>query len=262
MTTQSMIEITTPMQGVCQITLNRVEKRNALNAELIAEWHEALNTAATDKKVRLIVFAGNGDHFCAGADLAWMKKIATYSHAENVEDAMKLATLLRAIFICKKPTMALVQGAVMGGALGVLAACDMAFAASDAVFCFSETKIGLTPSVISPYVIPVIGERAAKYYYLTAEKFTAANALELGLVQQVVEKADLMGEGFALAEKILLNSPQALLEAKKLIRHVARHKYSSGLVEFTAEHLAMIRVSADAQEGFEAFLEKRMPVWK
>lgn len=262
MSAEPLIKVTMLMPGVCQIKLNRAEKRNALDSELIREWTQALQQCEANPAIRVVIFSGQGEHFSAGADLQWMQKMAELPYPENVADALILAQLLKTIAHFPKPTLALVQGAVMGGALGVLAACDIAIAADNAVFCFSEVKIGLTPSMISPYVIPVMGERAAKYYFLTAEKFNAETALKLNLVQQITTKDNLAQQGMACAEQLLKNGPHALIEVKKIIRHVVQETYSDQLIQYTAEHLATLRATKEAREGLHAFLEKREPLWK
>jgi methylglutaconyl-CoA hydratase len=262
MTNQTQILVTTPTTGICLVTLNRPEKRNALNGALIQEWINVLTKIAADKSIQLVMFNGNGEHFCAGADIAWMQKVAQLSYEENVADALQLALLLNLINTFPKPTIGLIHGSAMGGGLGVMACCDIVIAADNTVFCFSETKIGLTPSVISPYVIPVIGARSARYYYLTAEKFDVKKALELNLVQQSVSLEKLFDFGIQLAKTLLNNSPYALQEAKKLIRCIEKNSEAENIMEITTEHLAMMRSSDDAREGLQAFLEKRMPLWK
>jgi len=262
MTQQSPILLAKPHDGVCLLTLNRPEKRNALDGSLIQEWTRVLQNLAQDASVRIVMLNGNGKHFCAGADIAWMQKMSQCTRAENVEDALQLARLLKIIDTFPKPVIGLLHGAVMGGGLGVIACCDMVVAADDAVFCFSEAKMGLTPSVISPYVIPVMGERAARYYFLTAEKFNVQIAVALKLVQQVVPLEKLFDTGLLLAKTLLNNSQNALIEAKKIIRRMTNHDVSAEMMQMTAEHLAAMRASPDAQEGLRAFLEKRLPIWE
>lgn len=262
MTDLSHILVTKPQQGVDLLTLNRPEKRNALNKVLIQEWMQALQEMRDDASISVVILNGNGEHFCAGADIASMQKMANATLAENVEDALQLAKLLNTIFNFPKPIIGLIQGATMGGGLGVIACCDVVIAATDSVYCFSEVKIGLTPSVISPYVISVIGERAARYYFLTAEKFDAKIATELKLVQHIVPQELLLETGMTLAKNLLKNSPNALREAKKLIQQVSGQTISNNIIQKTAEHLAHMRATHDAQEGLNAFLEKRSPAWE
>jgi methylglutaconyl-CoA hydratase len=262
MNDQPQVVLTIPKKGIALITLNRPEKRNALNGPLIHEWFAILQNVAEDKNIFIVLLNGNGEHFCAGADIAWMQKMAQCTHDENVQEAIQLAMLLQTIHTFPKPVIGLIQGAAMGGGLGVMACCDIVIAAENATFCFSEAKIGLTPSVISPYVISVIGERAARYYFLTADKFNAENAKKLNLVQRIVPLAQLNSEGLSLAETLLKNSPYSLVEGKKIIKQVVSQPISAKLIQMTAEHLAMMRSSSDAKEGLEAFLEKRAPIWK
>lgn len=262
MSASQQILVTTPADKVCLITLNRPDKRNALNGDMIEEWINALQTIAKDKTIRVVMLNGNGEHFCAGADIEWMQKIAKLAHQKNINDAMQLATLLKLINTFPKPIISLIHGATMGGGLGVISCCDAVIAAENAVFCFSEAKIGLTPSVISPYVVSVIGERAARYYFLTAKKFDAKKAEQLHLVQHITPPEKIVDYGLELAAEILNNSPHALSEAKKLIRHVVDHSISDDLIYYTAEHLAKMRASSDAEQGLKYFLEKRKPIWK
>lgn len=262
MTAHTSILITEPHDGVCLLTLNRSHKRNALDGILIREWMEALQQIEQNPSIRVVIFNGNGKHFCAGADMAWMQKMARCSSGENVEDALGLANLLKAIYTFPKVTMSYIQGATMGGGLGVIACCDMVIAADNSVFCFSEAKIGLTPSVISPYILSVMGERLARYYFLTAEKFNAETAQRLQLVQHIVPMEKLADTSMTLAKNILKNSPHALTEAKKLIQCLSRQIVPDELVQMTAKHLAFMRASHDAEEGLKAFLEKRPPVWE
>lgn len=262
MMTSESVAITSPMAGVAMISLNRPEKRNAMNAHLIQALIQILKKVAQDPHTRVVILKGEGEHFCAGADIGWMQQIAQNTHKENVEDATQLALLLYELYIFPKPTIVLSHGATMGGGLGLVACCDIALAADNAYFCFSEVKIGLTPSVISPYIINAIGEKAARYYFLTAQKFSAEEAMRIGLIHHVEHPDELMAKAFALAEILLNNSPFALSEAKKLIAEVAPEKITAKLIDYTSEHLAMMRSKPDAKEGLQAFLEKRTPQWK
>lgn len=253
-----IIEQTIP--HVIKLILNRPEKRNALDAELITQLITAFYQCEKDK-ARLVIITAAGKHFCAGADLNAMIKIAAAPFQENVNDAMQLANLLRTIYQFPVPVIACTQGSTMGGGLGILACCDIVVAAEDANFCFSETKIGLSPSVISPYIVPLLGNRLARYYFLTAEKFSAKRAKELNLVQKVVANAELTSATDELVKTLLKNSPNALRETKKMIHLVNNNFYSEQLIQSTAEHLATMRKSVDATEGLQAFLNKRLPTW-
>lgn len=246
---------------VATITLNRPEKRNALHAPLIQEIISALSLLAHDDETRVLILRGNGDHFCAGGDIAWMQHIASASPDENYKDAQILADLLFQLYSFPKPTMVLAHGATVGGGLGILSACDIAIAAQGASFALPEVKLGITPSMISPYVIAAIGERAAHYYFLTGEKFQEEEALRLGLIHRVCALDALNSVGAMLAQTLLKNSPAALKSAKQLIRHVAHEKVNEALSQKTAEHLANLRATAEGQEGLHAFLEKREPNW-
>lgn len=246
---------------IATITLNRSDKRNAMNGQLIKELHHALRTLSEDSHARVLMINGNGEHFCAGADIAWMQKIATGSYDENADDAKMLADLMYQLYTFPKPTIILAHGATLGGGMGLLAACDIAIASNNASFGFSEVKMGIAPSVISPYVISAIGERAAHYYFLTGERFGPDEAHRIGLIHQVIEYEALSSVGITLAKTLLQNAPNAIIAAKKLIRYVAREKISEELARKTAEHLANLRGSQEAQEGLRAFLEKRTPNW-
>jgi len=248
-------------EGIATITLNRPDKRNAMNGKMIKEILDMLLQLRNDSTIRILMMQGLGEHFCAGADIHWMQEIAAGPRDHNENDAQLLADLMYQLYAFPKPTIVLAHGATMGGGLGLLAACDIAIGAKSASFSFSEVKIGITPSVISPYVISAIGERAAHYYFLTGERFHADEAKEMGLLHRVVEDDALLQTGLTLANTLLKNAPQALMIAKQLIRYVAKDKITSELAQKTAEHLAGMRMSKEAQEGLQAFLEKRQPVW-
>jgi methylglutaconyl-CoA hydratase len=248
--------------GVLRIWLDRPALRNALEPALIARLTDAFAKAGTDASVRVVVLGGRGSAFCAGADLNWMKAAAGYGAQQNRDDAGKLAALLRAIAECPKPTIARVHGPAFAGGMGLVAACDMAVAAAAATFCLSETRLGLIPAMISPYVIRSIGERAAQRWFLTAEVFDAAEALRLGLVHQLADdEAALDAAVDALARHLLAAGPQALAEAKRLIRDVANRPVDDALIAETASRIAAVRASDEGREGIASFLEKRKPRW-
>ena len=246
---------------IAHIRLNRPEKRNAMDGQFVRDLTAAFTHAESQPNTHLIVLSAEGPDFCAGADLAWMQKMSASDEACNLKDARELAELIALIYHARKPVIVLTQGMSLGGGLGLVAAADIVIAAEDASFCFSEVKIGLTPAVISPYVIAAIGARAARYYFLTAEKFDANEALRLGLVHRIVPAHELKDAGLTLAKRLLTYSPHALKAAKALTHWVGEEKISGQLTQATAEHLAKMRKSDDAQEGLHAFLEKRMPVW-
>jgi methylglutaconyl-CoA hydratase len=242
--------------------LNRPDRHNAFDDALIAELSAGLATLAADSAIRVVLLAGRGKSFSAGADLAWMKRMAGYTAAENEADAQKMAEMLHRLDSLPKPTVALVQGAAMGGGVGLVAACDIAIATEDAQFAFSEARLGLTPATISPYVIAAIGPRAARRYFLTAERFDARRALGLGLVSAVVPAADLAAAANKLADILCQNSPGAMAEAKRLIADVTGRPIDAALRYETAGRIARQRASAEGREGVAAFLEKRKPNWQ
>lgn len=260
--TNKPILVSTPTSGITTLTLNRPDKRNAMDAQMIKELLNALQKLADDHETRVLMIMGQGEHFCAGADIAWMLKIAECSYEENVADAQMLAYLMYQLYSFPKPTIVLAHGVTVGGGLGLVAAGDIALAAKSASFSFAEVKLGIAPSVISPYVISAIGQRAAHYYFLTGDRFGAEEAHRLGLIHQFVENEALMSVGMSLAETIVKNSPNALIAAKQLIRRVNNEKVTENLVRTTAENLATLRASPQAREGLQAFLQKRTPQWR
>ncbi len=248
--------------GVARITLNRPELRNAFDDALIAELTKALLEAGKDQKVRAVVLAGNGPAFCAGGDLNWMKRMAGYSHAENLADAKGLAALLATLDRLPKPTIARVHGAAFAGGVGLVAACDVAVGTPEAKFCLSEAKLGLSPATISPYVVRAMGERAARRYFLTAEVFGAEEALRIGLLSILVDKEKLETTIASLLEHLLAGGPAAHAKTKELIRRVSRGPIDEAMIADTAQRIAEIRVSPEGREGIASFLEKRKPAWK
>jgi methylglutaconyl-CoA hydratase len=249
-------------QGIATLTMNRPEVHNAFDDLLIADLTTALKSLALNERVRVVLLAGSGRSFSAGADLGWMRRMADYSWDENLRDALGLAALMQTLNELAKPTIALVQGAAYGGGVGLVACCDLAVATERASFCFSEVKLGLMPAVISPYVVAAIGGRTCRRYFLTAEAFDAAEALRIGLVHEVVEDdAALRTRGQELATTLLKNGPQAMAAAKELIAAIAGRSLDAGLIADTAGRIADRRASAEGREGLSAFLEKRTPGW-
>jgi methylglutaconyl-CoA hydratase len=248
-------------RGVETVTLNRPEVRNAFNDEVIAELTAVFGELTKRDEVRCIVLAGNGPAFCAGADLNWMKRMATYTREENLEDASKLARMLEVIFHCPKPTIAKVQGDVYAGGTGLVAACDIAVSVDTAQYCLSEVKLGLIPATISPYVIRAMGARASHRYFLTAERFGAAEAQRIGFVHEVVQADALDAKTAEIAQALVNAGPEAVEACKKLLHDVAGHEITAGLVRRTVEGIADIRASDEGREGIQSFLGKRKPNW-
>ena len=246
---------------VATITLNRAEVRNAFNEVAIAEITAAFDELGRDPAVRAIVLAARGAAFCAGADLNWMKKMAGYSHAENLADAAQLAQMLKTIYACPKPVVAKVQGDCYAGGMGLVAACDICVVAESVNFCLSEVKLGLIPATISPYVIKAMGENPARRYFLTAERFSAAEALRIGFAH-VIAPADGLDAAVAeILKSLVAASPHAVAEAKRLVQDVAGAPLTEGLIADTVERIAAIRASDEGREGVRSFLEKRKPGW-
>ena len=252
------VEATGP---VATITLTQPDVRNAFSDEVIADITRAFSWVGAQDQVRAVVLAAEGPAFCAGANLNWMRAMADYTREENLVDAGKLAEMLRVIYTCPKPTIARVQGDVYAGGMGLVACCDMAVAASHAGFCLSEVKIGLIPATISPYVIRAMGPRAAHRYFLTGERFDAAEALRTGFVHQVVEAEALDSAVDGLLKHLLSASPAAVQACKKLVLDVAGREVDEALIAETVAGIADIRASAEGKEGVQAFLNKRKPSW-
>lgn len=246
---------------VATVTLNRPELRNAFNEHAIAELALAFDELGRNEMVRAIVLAANGPAFCAGADLNWMKKMAGYSHDENQQDAMRLADMLRTIYLCPKPTVAKVQGDCYAGGMGLVAACDIVVAVDTAGFCLSEVKLGLIPATISPYVIKAMGEQAARRYFLTAERFDAIEARRIGFAHEVVAADALDATVASIVKALVNNSPNAVKEAKTLVRDIVGQPVDDALLADTAGRIAVIRSSLEGREGVASFLEKRKPTW-
>jgi len=247
--------------GIGRIWLNRPDVRNAFNDTAIAELTRAFGEAASDPAVRVVVLGGRGAAFCAGADLNWMKKMAGYSFEENYADALGLAGMLHALATLPKPTVARVQGPAFAGGMGLVAACDIAVAADTAEFCLSEVKLGLVPATISPYVIAAMGRRAAQRYFLTAERFPAAEAQRIGFVQALAPAAEIDAVIAAICRELLAGGSAAHRATKELIREVAGAPLTAELRADTARRIAAARATDEGKEGIRAFLEKRKPDW-
>ena len=247
--------------GRATLTLNRPDVHNAFGDALIARLTSELQALDSNPDVRAVVLAASGKSFSAGADLKWMQRMADYTEAENLADAQAMAKMMKTLNGLSKPTIARVQGAAFGGGVGLIACCDMAIASEAARFTISEVKLGLIPAVISPYVVAAIGERQARRYVLSAERFDALEAERIGLVHAVVAAEDLDAAVNDLVQAIGSNGPQAVAEAKKMIAYVARRPADDALIAETASRIARIRVSEEGREGLSAFLEKRKPGW-
>jgi methylglutaconyl-CoA hydratase len=243
------------------LTLNRITKHNAFDDALLRTLQLTLEEAISDPEVRVIVLKANGKHFSAGADLSWMQRMANYSEEENLADALLLARLMRTLHECPKPTVAVVQGSAVGGGAGLVAACDIAIAASNARFCFSEVKLGLIPAVISPYVVKAIGERAAKWLFMTAETFDAKQAKDMHLVQHCINEEELWPFALDYAQKMTKFAPEAVFDCKALVAKVNGQAITDKLCEETASLIAKKRVSREGQLGLHAFLNKETPNW-
>jgi len=246
---------------VAKVTLNRPEVRNAFNDDVIAELMAAFTELGQDSQVRVIVLAAEGPAFCAGANLNWMRRMADYTHTENLADAAQLAEMLRVIYTCPKPTVARIQGDVYAGGMGLVAACDMAVSVDTANYCLSEVKLGLYPATISPYVIRAMGARAAHRYFLTAERFDAAEALRIGFVHAVATAEQLDDKVAELTKALVNASPNAVRECKTLLHDVAGKDIDADLIAHTVEGIASIRASSEGKEGVQSFLNKRKPNW-
>lgn len=255
-----MLEVTR-QDGVARVTLNRPELRNAFDDALIGKLSQAFAELAVDRSVRVIVLAGNGPAFCAGADLNWMKRMAGYSYEENLADAKGLADMLAALDRLPKPTIARVHGPVFAGGTGLVAACDIAVGTPEAKFCLSEAKLGLSPATISPYVIRAVGERLARRYFLTAEVFDAQEAYRIGMLSLLVPAGELDAAVAELVKHLLAGGPESHAKIKALIRDVAGRRPDDAVAAETAKRIAEIRGSAEGREGIASFLEKRKAAW-
>jgi len=247
-------------EEVLWITFNRPKVHNAFNSEAILELTDAFDRVIADDSIRVVVLTGEGKSFCAGADINWLREIIRYSFDQNLEESLQLAEVLYKIYTMPKPTIAMVNGAAIGGGTGFLSVCDIAVAAEEAKFGLSEVKIGLVPAAISPYVVRKIGESKAREYFLTGQRISAQKAMEIGLINEVVPKNKLEDRVEELIEQFLASGPEAIARCKELILNVP-HMSLEDVKEYTARMIANLRISEEGQEGMSAFLEKRKPLW-
>jgi methylglutaconyl-CoA hydratase len=245
--------------NIGSISLDRPKARNAFDGAMVRELTRAFNAMAMNDEVRAIILRSEGEVFSAGADLAWMQRMAALSHQDNLADARQLAKLMRSVDLCPKPCIARIQGPALGGAVGLIACCDIAISVEDAVFGLSEVRLGLIPAVIGPYVLRAIGHRASRKLFLTGERITAAEALRLGLIHEAVPHDQLDDAIRQQADAVLAGGPQAQASAKALISDL--FPIGETIEEMTVERIAAIRAGAEAREGLAAFLEKRKPWW-
>jgi methylglutaconyl-CoA hydratase len=247
---------------VARIYLNRPEVRNAFNDQVIAELADAFTRLGRDPGLRAIVLGGHGKAFCAGADLAWMRTMADYDWEDNRADAARLAEMLWAVDDCPLPVVGRVHGDCYAGGMGLAAACDVLVAAEGVHFCLSEARLGLLPATISPYVLRAMGEQAARRYFLTAERFSAAQARAMGFVHEVVAPEALDAKLDEIVALLVANGPAAVQACKRLVRDVAGRPITPELRAETARRIADVRASAEGREGVQAFLDKREPGWR
>ncbi|TLX61611.1 gamma-carboxygeranoyl-CoA hydratase [Stutzerimonas nosocomialis] len=249
-------------RGFATLWLDRPDKHNAFDAEMIRELILALDEIQADASLRFLLLRGRGKHFCAGADIGWMQRSARLDYQANLADARELAEVMHNLHGLRLPTLAVVHGAAFGGALGLIACCDMAIGAGDAQLSLSEVRIGLAPAVISPFVVQAIGERAARRYALSGERFSGERAHQLGLFAECYPADQLDDEVAGWIDTLLLNSPQAMRATKDLLREVGSGVLTPALRRYTENAIARLRVSPEGQEGLNAFLEKRTPSWR
>lgn len=247
--------------AVATLTLARPAVHNALDGELIGRLTQAFQKLGTDPAVRVVVLEGQGTSFCAGADIAWMRRAAALEAADNARECMALVMMFDAISRCPKPVLAVVQGAALGGGVGLVAAADMAIAAEEAFFALGETRLGIDQAPIAPYVVAAMGERACRRYFLSGERFDAREASRLGLIHAAVAADRLEAARDHLVEACLKGAPKALASAKELLRVVVESPRGPDLMRFSATRIAEMRVGDEAREGLAAFIEKRKPNW-
>jgi methylglutaconyl-CoA hydratase len=256
------LDIRRPSRHVAEVWLNRPEVRNAFNDGVITELTETFRALGADADLRAIVLAGHGKAFCAGADLSWMRAMAGYSWEENHADAARLAEMLWTIYSCPVPVVGRIQGDCYAGGVGLAAVCDVLVAADGLHFCLSEARLGLLPATIGPYVVRALGEQASRRYFVTAERFTAAEARALGFVHELVAHEALDAKVAEIVALLVANGPAAVKACKRLVQDVAGRPIDAALRDDTARRIADIRASAEGREGIAAFLGKREPGWR
>lgn len=256
---KNILLVTKDERGVCTLSLNRPLVHNALNDELINALLSELNSLKKDKSIRIVVLTGAENSFCSGADINSMRDIVARDYLANKDDALQLARLLNSLFLLPQVTVARINGSAFGGALGLIACCDIAITSSDARFAFTEVKLGLVPAIISPYIVNAIGSRSSKQFFLSAKIFDGYTAQNIGLIHQVVSARDLDNSVKKEVELLLAGGPVALQRCKALCNEYTN--ITEQLILDTAELIAKIRVSEEGQEGLNAFLEKRQPNW-
>jgi methylglutaconyl-CoA hydratase len=248
-------------QQVATVWINRAELHNAFNTTVIEELHYCFQQLNGRDDIRVVILAGRGKSFSAGADLNWMKQAGQASQADNEADALKLAKMLQSLATLKQPTIARVQGIAFGGGMGLASACDICVASTDAKFATSEVRLGLAPSTISPYVIRAIGARQASRYFLTAERISAEQALQIGLAHEVTTPELLDAKVDEIVQALLLGGPEAQAASKQLIQMVNQQSVDESLLLKTAQHIAHVRQGEEAKNGLNAFLNKQSPAW-
>ncbi|WP_034297237.1 enoyl-CoA hydratase-related protein [Herbaspirillum sp. RV1423] len=254
-------DLTVDARGVATITLNRPEVHNAFDDLLITHLIDLIGQARDNPQVKVLVLASTGKSFSAGADLGWMRRMADASHADNIRDAQQLSALMESLNSFPHPTVARIQGTVMGGGVGLVACCDIAIASDNAFFALSEVKLGLAPAVISPYVIAKIGVSQARRYFVTAERFSAIRAAAIDLVHEVVLATELDAKTEQIVVALLANGPQAMRRAKELAQVANPLPCTPALRDYTTGVIADLRASDEGKEGLRAFLEKESPAW-
>ncbi|MES2101931.1 MAG: enoyl-CoA hydratase/isomerase family protein [Pseudomonadota bacterium] len=255
------LDIRRPSRFVAEVWLNRPDVRNAFNEGVIAELHAAFTGFAADPDLRAVLLGGHGKAFCAGADLAWMRTMASYDWEQNRADAQALADMLWAVWRCPVPVVGRVHGDCYAGGVGLAAVCDVLIAADGVNFCLSEARLGLLPGTISPYVIRAMGEQASRRYFVTAERFSAAQAAAMGFVHEVVAANALDAKVAEIVAALVANGPMAARACKQLVQDVAGLPIDAALRDETARRIADIRASDEGREGVQSFLNKRKPAW-